>query len=52
MEAIWDKLAEHGLVVAFMGVVIYFIWREYKFEKKEKMKAYQLIIDLLKEKDK
>lgn len=49
METFVQKFFEQGAIVIFMGVVIYFLWLEYKKEKKEVLRLSQYILDREKE---
>lgn len=54
MQEAQNRLMEYGLagiVIIGLCVLLIYLWREYKYEKKEKMKAYELVIQILKEKD-
>ncbi len=49
METFIQKFFEQGAIVIFMGVVIYFLWLEYKKEKKESLRLSQYILEREKE---
>lgn len=49
METFIQKFFEQGAIVIFMGVAIYFIWMEYKKEKKEVLRLGQYILEREKE---
>lgn len=49
MDQFIQKFFEQGAIVIFMGVVIYFLWLEYKKEKKEVLRLSQYILEREKE---
>ena len=44
MEQFIQKFFEQGAIVIFMGVVIYFVWLEYKKEKRENLRLNEYIL--------